>query len=389
MPSSIARQIERLTRERSGVPVVSCYLKLEPRDRARGKYLIKLKNRLKAAERTLERRDFSRLEREHAHADLDRLRDYLGTADRLPHTQGVAVFVSGARKLFEAIPLPSVHRSRLSVDRAPLVRELARIEDEIGSLWVVAVDRARARFFKVTAFGAEAVGPTLEAADLAPAGARSRPRVVQRAHSRAAMHPDHNRIRSVQQRHWEAVAHQLFVLDRADPARAIVILGQGPTAAAVEPFLHPYLAERLIGHGALSPKDADLHRVYATALDVRRDWERARERADVAEMREQLGGGWATNGIAQTLAALAAGQVRTLLVNGEAALPGFRLSGSGRLVLSGQAETWRGEGHPEPVVDLIDDALEEALRQRLSLNVLYDPEAARGVDGLAAILRFK
>jgi peptide subunit release factor 1 (eRF1) len=38
---------------------------------------------------------------------------------------------------------------------------------------------------------------------------------------------------------------------------------------------------------------------------------------------------------------------------------------------------------------VIDDALEEALRQRLDVNVLYDAAAAKGVDGLAALLRFK
>lgn len=383
MALPIARQIERLLRERSGAPVVSCYLKLEPRDRARGKYLIKLKNRLKAAEQSLERRDFTRAEREGARADLDRLREYLGAPDRLPHAQGVAVFVSGARKLFEAIPLPSVHRSRLSVERAPLVRELAGIEDDIGSLWAVVVDRASARFFRVTAFGAEVAGPAVELE--APARSRTGPR----GSSRGAAQPDHNRIRSVEQRHWEAVAHQLFLLDRAAPARAIVILGRGPTAVAVEPFLHPYLAQRLIGHGNLQPKDATPSTVYAAALEVRRTWERARERADVAGMREHLGSGWATNGVAPTLAALAAGQVRTLLVHGESTVPGFRLGGSGRLLPPGKADGWRGEGPVEPVADIIDEALEEALRQRLDLDVLNDPEAARGVDGLAAILRFK
>jgi peptide subunit release factor 1 (eRF1) len=37
----------------------------------------------------------------------------------------------------------------------------------------------------------------------------------------------------------------------------------------------------------------------------------------------------------------------------------------------------------------VDEALEEALRQRLAVNVLYDAEAAKRVDGLAALLRFK
>ena len=42
--------LERLTRiQPDHYRVVSCYLKLEPRDRSRGKYLIKLKNRIKAA----------------------------------------------------------------------------------------------------------------------------------------------------------------------------------------------------------------------------------------------------------------------------------------------------------------------------------------------------
>jgi peptide subunit release factor 1 (eRF1) len=383
MSSPIARQIERLLRERSGAPVVSCYLKIEPRDRARGKYLIKLKNRLKVAEQSLERRDLTRTEREHARADLDRLRQFLAAPDRLPPAQGVAVFVSGARKLFEVVPLPSVHRSRLAVERAPLFRELAGIEDDIGSLWAVVVDRASARFFRITAFGAEPVGPAVTLA--APA----RPQAGVRRTSRRPGPPDHNRIRSVQQRHWEAVAQQLFLLDRATPARAIVLLGQGPTVVAVEPFLHPYLAERLIGHGNVHPRDATPSTVYTAALEVRRAWERARERAGVAEMREQLGGGWAVNGIAPTLTALAAGQVRTLLVHGESTVPGVRLAGSGRLLLSAKADSWRGEGPVEPVADIIDEALEEALRQRIDLDVVNDPEAARGVDGLAAILRFK
>ena len=35
--------------------VVSCYLKLEPRDRTRGKYLIKMKNRVREREDALAR----------------------------------------------------------------------------------------------------------------------------------------------------------------------------------------------------------------------------------------------------------------------------------------------------------------------------------------------
>ena len=43
--------VARLARVQPGTGwVVSCYLKLEPRDRTRGKYLIKMKNRVKERE---------------------------------------------------------------------------------------------------------------------------------------------------------------------------------------------------------------------------------------------------------------------------------------------------------------------------------------------------
>ena len=56
MSDTVNAQVSRLSRMRPGKhPIVSCYLKLEPRDRARGKYLIKLKNRIRGVEERLER----------------------------------------------------------------------------------------------------------------------------------------------------------------------------------------------------------------------------------------------------------------------------------------------------------------------------------------------
>ena len=51
---SIAAQLARLNQFRPGSHrVVTCYLKVEPRDRARGKYLIKVKNRVRAKMREM------------------------------------------------------------------------------------------------------------------------------------------------------------------------------------------------------------------------------------------------------------------------------------------------------------------------------------------------
>src|SRR5206468_3940676 len=48
--SAVRAAVERLSRIQPGAyQVVSCYLKLEPRDKTRGKYLIKIKNRIREA----------------------------------------------------------------------------------------------------------------------------------------------------------------------------------------------------------------------------------------------------------------------------------------------------------------------------------------------------
>jgi peptide subunit release factor 1 (eRF1) len=52
-------------------------------------------------------------------------------------------------------------------------------------------------------------------------------------------------------------------------------------------------------------------------------------------------------------------------------------------------EECRGEGAPVPVLDVIDDAIEEALRQGVDVNVVYESEARDAIEGLGALLRFR
>ena len=152
MPA-VAERLASLTAVEPGAHrVVSCYLKLEPRDRSRGKYLIKLKNRVRDVMQALPRLGLDRGIREEIARDLERVQQFLRAPANLPSTQGVAIFACEAIGLFEALPLPAVHRSRLAVDLTPLVRELASVQDEFGRLLTVVVDRMGARFFEVTAY---------------------------------------------------------------------------------------------------------------------------------------------------------------------------------------------------------------------------------------------
>jgi peptide subunit release factor 1 (eRF1) len=361
--------------------VVTCYQKLEPRDRSRGKYLIKLKNRVREVVQAMPRLGLDRATQDEVARDLERIQTHLRSQENLPSTQGVALFACQPIGLFEAIPLPFVYRSRLAVDASPLVRELASVEDEFGRLLTVVLDRTAARFFEVTAFEAVEL-PSLRAESTR--GKRFRGDADGPGWGE---HTYNNRIREETQRHYEAIARELFAIDRRHPAHGIVLAGTGSDAAAVEPFLHSYLVERVLGTARLNPQEATPALVHQSTLAVREAWERDAERALVREMQEALGGGWSVNGMTPTLRALSRGQVRALLVHADAGQPGFRCGDSGRLALT--ERDCGGEGEPTPVLDVVDDAIEEALRQRVDVNVVYEPEARDAIEGLSGLLRFR
>ena len=81
----LAAQLARLAEVRPGRHrVVTCYLKVEPRDRARGKYLIKVKNRIRALEQALPALDLDRATADAVRDDLNRVVEFLRHPGNLP-----------------------------------------------------------------------------------------------------------------------------------------------------------------------------------------------------------------------------------------------------------------------------------------------------------------
>lgn len=367
--------------------VVSCYLKLEPRDRGRAKYQIKIKNRIKNLLEGLEARGLTRAERAVVERDVHRVREHLAHPTNLPAGRGIAIFACEPLELFEAVPLPVVFRSRFVVDHSPLVRELAALESEFGRVLCVAYDRTSARFFAVTPAAVDEL-PSLTADDTTRTGRFHGPRAERGV--RASSPGEHNfnqRIREEKQRHYAQIAQRLFAAMREAPVRGIVLAGTGADVAAVQAHLHPYVAEAVLGTTKLNPKTVTPADVLDAVLEVRRERERDWERRHVAELAEGLGTGWALTGVTATLEALNRGQVRTLLVDSSTERSGFRCAASGRLSIT--ANGCNADGPPQPVPDVIDEAIEEALRQGCHVDVVEDPEARTHVDGLASLLRFK
>ena len=344
--------------------VLTCYLKLEPRDRTRGKYLIKMKNRVKETAAALSRQNLGHADREAIAADLQRVLQHLEEPNHLPRTRAIAIFASQGLDLFEALPLPHVHRSRLAVEHEPLVRELVALDEEFGTILVVVYDRTAARFFEVTAYDSVELTdlPAMDASRASKFHGSQQRQVMARAGTPSGSAGEHNyhmRIRTEKQRFYAQIADRVFQIHRARPLAGLLVGGVGVDAGAVIPHLHSYVHDLVMGVVKLNPKSTTKAEVREAALALREERERAWERAHAEALKDGVPEGWAVNGVDPTLKALARGQVRTLLADGQ-------------------------DDDPR-----IDDAVEEALRQRSQVDVLYDEKARRAVEGLAALLRFR
>lgn len=359
--------------------VVSCYQKLEPGDRAGDKFRIKLKNRIRIAEERLGILGFSHDDREMLTEALARVEDFFHHSSNLSGSRGIGVFAG--QGWMRAVRLPHVLRSRVLVDRTPMVGELVALTEHGSRILVVVADRVSARLFAVDLEGAEEI-EGLVAAGAAPT---------------TKYHPDgsapgsgefrfNNRIREEKQRHLARISDEVSRAFRRRAFDGIVVGGIGTDADALLPHLASNVRDRVIGVLKLAPKQVTPAEIRERAMQL---WAEASDAAAadaVGELDGLRASGWAVDGVEATLKALSRGQVRTLLVDQDATATGFRMATSGRLTTTPSG--LRTEGEPLPIADLLDDAIEDALRQRARVQVVSGDLAAR-FSHIAAILRFR
>jgi peptide chain release factor subunit 1 len=375
--------LEHLVTLRASAPVVvSLYVRLDVQARIRNRYRIAVRDAIRRARHAADSSPLSRQEREALHRDLERLEEYLDHAGALPHSPGVALYACESLGLFQVLPLPRVLHTRLLLGERPRLAEAVAAVEGFGRILVALVDRTHARFFELTAFEVR------ELSGLQLPATRGGKYHSDRADAPGwGEHDFHNRIREERHRHAAAVSRQLAALVAEGPCQGIVLAGPTRTIMEQQRFLPRNLARLVLGTARLNPTAATAAQVGEAALAARAAWEQARENSILAEVEEAVSTGWAVNGARETLRALGRGQVRVLVVPAGQTGSGYRCPLSRRLVLA--PGDCRGEGEPIPVPDLVTEALEEAFRQQVEVEVIDDPEIRTRVDGLGALLRFR
>jgi peptide subunit release factor 1 (eRF1) len=353
-----------------GDPVTSCYLDVDGRRLVRHQ---DVEQELEVVLRSARRRAGGRRSVEE---DLRRIEAFVkGGLDRTS-TRGLAIFSASAVGLWEVVELPKPVRSRVLISQAPAVGQLEAMLQEHEAIGVLLADKQRAQLY---VFELGALVDRSELLDELPRDYDSRG-------ERERGTPEHHREELAHQ-HLRNAARAAFELWQARAFHHLAVGASDTIAGELERDLHPYLQERLCGRVPLGV-GATPAEILAAAEVVEASVERAREAALVARLKEAVAtGGRGVAGLADTLAALAHRRVERLVVSKGYAHDGWRSPDTGALALVGPNHPDTGVAM-ERVVDVVEDAIEEALTQGVPVTICVGDADLDVLGRIGALLRY-
>lgn len=357
--------------------VLSLYLNLDPAQfgtaPARSTEVRSLLNHAERLVREEER--LSHDERMALRKDLERVRDYLGGELDAKGAHGLAVFCSSAADLFEVIKLPRPVAQDAIVDDIPHVEPLARIGPR--ECWcVVLVSRRVGRLL----CGSRDQLEEVERIEAAPA--RLDPTGTFPANDTGT--DDH-----------EVVAHLKRIADvvrrRAERAGVdwLLVGASDDLIGEFEARLHPEAQRRLVGRIDVDIDHSSPADVLAAAVP-QVDWHE-RRRADEAlqALAQNLAtGNRAAAGLDGVLEAVNERRIERLFVDDGLAATGARCPTCGWLGVP-VSDACPADGTALlPVRNVVEAAVESAIAQAASVQIVRDRPELRPHGGIAALLRF-
>ncbi len=382
--------------------VTSLYLKLGVEERTDRKYLRTFKNLVKAQREHLENRGLENHVLRSVEEDFKKIEDFLSEPENLKGCRAIAIFSSSSRGLFEVVKLPYTYKNRLIVDHDPLIREIAVIDEELGRIGVLLIDRKHARFFLMDLEGMREVldfmeplatrahkfhsgGSGLKGAEgimkFSMPARIGGPNVVQHSYGEYRFNM---RIREERHRLFKLASDALMEAWKESKFDKLVIGSDREDIRDIENHLHPYLLERLIGYIEANPSHVE-EEVKEKVYNLLYEKSKEEERKLVEELQELEGKGLAVNGTSRVLQQLYNGNVRLLLLADDFQKPGYVCEKSHLPLLTPDCPL---EDKVYPVPDVVDEIIEFALEERARIKVIHLEELKRKIDGLACFMRF-
>jgi len=379
-------------------PVTTLYLKLGPRDRENFGYKITVKNLVKRLRDEAGRSGLTKEALESVESDISKIQSFIDNQDELTECRGIALFSCSGGGFWEALKLPSLDRSQLLIDRAPVLGQVFKADDDNSHIVTVLIDRKKARIFSIGLDGAEEILDYFE-----PSAERSTKFHNPQGKYTKKTAPASN-FRSLTQgfgefrfnrmieneihKHFKYVAQMLKDYCRGEKVNWLVLGGTDENVTEFSHHLPTGLREKLAGTVNIDLERVKPSLVAESSLGVLEKTRAERQKKLVQEFSDKLPVGYAADGLRATLDALKNGQVRVLFVEDGFSQPGFLCPDTGEYLID-PGDKCPGGSEPVPVADLVERAIEEAFGQGAEVEVIQDEPYKKNIHGTGAILRFK
>ncbi len=379
-------------------PITSLYLKLGPHDRENFKYETNLKNLIKKQRVNLNKKNISEAALESLESDFNKISNHIDNTDQLTECRGICIFSASKSNFWEVFKLPLVYRNQLSVDRSPILGQLIEINDDYSNIVTAIIDRKKARIFRLEPDGAHEIldfiypGASRTTKFSSPEGKFKQKLSPGTGTGNLVQgygeHGFHRTIENEIHQHYKYITDKLFAYYNENKFNLLVLGGTDKNISEFSHHLHSYLRDKLAGTITADVNKIKPYQLIEETLEVLEIKKAEKQKKLLEELEEKATSGLTVKGISATLKALAKGQVRVLFIEEGFSSPGFICPESG--VLFTEKQDLCPEGiEPVAVVDVVDDAMEEAFRQNAEIEILFNKETAKKIDGIGAILRFK
>ncbi|MBI3805501.1 MAG: hypothetical protein HY282_17265 [Nitrospirae bacterium] len=379
-------------------------------------YSLVFKNLLKQTRADLEQAALSPQIRASIEADFNRMEAYLRDEFQRSHHRGLLIYACSRKGLWQPLSFPVPLRSKLVVQPHPYTLPLTSLLDQYPKYGVVVVSQERARIFEVY------LGEIVEHSEIydevpgkvhdpesrefksmawyglaerrlerrgrrsesGVGGGNSESSVYGLAERKIERHVE-NHVRH----HFKRIADTTFTFFRDHHFDSLILGGQPENVNGFESTLHRYLASRIIGRIKGDPKSS-LPELLEESLQVIQQAESEQKDQLIQRIKDANGpNGLGVLGLAPTLHALMQGGVQTLVVHDGATLPGGRCPSCGHLTLQEEAACPDCGTATEPIPDLVEEAIEEAILQGAQVVHLQQHPVLSESQGMAALLRYQ
>jgi peptide subunit release factor 1 (eRF1) len=315
-------------------------------------------------------------------ADLNRI---LEMAENLHGNQARAraVFACGSRNFWREFDLPSqLPGTQLFVNRQFHLKPLALLLGAQPRLWVALVDRQKARFFDLR----------LDELKERDGMFRTPPGRQGRGDGYAGYDGGHaqRRVNDEALHHFKSVAEHLSAALEKELFEKLIIGCHETSWRELEPQLHPYVKQRLLGHFASDLTRITNEQIREQAGRILRESldQRCKElaREAISQAKSNARG---VTGLRRVLKSLEMGEVQTLLIGDKFSHLAVQCSNCGHLDAH-MVRHCPACGHEtREIEDVTEAIIPAAIRRDIELfYVKDDPEFDRA-GNIAALLRFR